>query len=60
MKAEEIRQQLFDEYNEKRIERTNAIMARYLDDEISKDEARQEMRDMRQVLLLKLAKDIGG
>ena len=60
MKAEEIRQQLFDEYNEKRIKRTNAIMARYLAKEISKDAARQEMRDMRQVLLLKLAKDIGG
>ena len=59
MSKEDKKRALFEAHDRERIERTNAIMARYLADEISKDEARQEMRNMRQVLLLKLEKDIG-
>ena len=57
MKAEERKRRLFEAHDRERIERTNAIMARYLAEEISKNAARQEMREMRKVLLLKLRKE---
>ena len=54
MKAEERRRRLFEAYDRERIKRSDAIMARYLAGEISKDVARKEMRAMRKVLLRKL------
>jgi len=50
-KAEAKRLALFEAYEKARIEKSDAIMARMLADEISRDAARKEMREMRAALL---------
>ena len=56
MSKKDEKRALLEAYDRERIERTDAIMARYLSGEISRNVARKEMREMRKILLRKLIK----